>query len=159
VHDEVECEALRKLREINGRRRFYLEDLCEIRLVINILTRRHHEKQQQHQHSINKDNTDSGSIDGSSSALLSEKLTFACMDQLVSNRDKRHAEELRSIRELAECCSRSMGLYASDLEVTTIIDIICKIKCNSFGIWSKRSRWIATGVFPTASLFNHSCLW
>eukprot|EP01102_Stenamoeba_stenopodia_P020162 TRINITY_DN7769_c0_g1_i2.p1 TRINITY_DN7769_c0_g1~~TRINITY_DN7769_c0_g1_i2.p1 ORF type:complete len:285 (+),score=37.67 TRINITY_DN7769_c0_g1_i2:159-1013(+) len=154
-HDEIECEALRKLREINGRRRFFVEDLCEIRLVINILARRYHEKN----NSNNKENTDINNVGYVSELVTSEKLTFASLDPLVSNREKRHAEELRTIREQAECILRVMGASAADLEVTTVIDIICKIKCNSFGIWSKRSRWIATGVFPVASLFNHSCLW
>ncbi|EFA76267.1 autophagy protein 9 [Heterostelium album PN500] len=35
--------------------------------------------------------------------------------------------------------------------------LICKIRCNQFGIWSKRDKCIGVSCTPAASYFNHSC--
>jgi len=40
-----------------------------------------------------------------------------------------------------------------------ILDMIFKLNCNCFGIWSRRGiECMATAIFPEASFFNHNCM-
>ncbi|GAM25914.1 hypothetical protein SAMD00019534_090890, partial [Acytostelium subglobosum LB1] len=41
--------------------------------------------------------------------------------------------------------------------VPRIRSLACKVRCNQFGIWSKRDKCIGVSVTPAASYFNHSC--
>ncbi len=38
-----------------------------------------------------------------------------------------------------------------------ILDIVCKQRCNRFGIWSKTGKCLGVALSPEASFFNHSC--
>jgi hypothetical protein len=93
---------------------------------------------------------------------------------LVSNRECLLPDALRLVREQADCISRcvssslssslapSFSLRKMAKDITNekgIMELICKIKCNAFGIWNSRSKCIAMALFPRASMFNHSCLW
>eukprot|EP01133_Synstelium_polycarpum_P009113 gene9113-10686_t len=42
--------------------------------------------------------------------------------------------------------------------VGKIRSLCCKIRCNQFGIWSKKDKCVGVSVTPSASFFNHSCV-
>ncbi|KAF2068944.1 hypothetical protein CYY_009739 [Polysphondylium violaceum] len=42
--------------------------------------------------------------------------------------------------------------------VKLIRPLICKVRCNQFGIWSKKDKCLGVAVSPSSSYFNHSCI-
>eukprot|EP01102_Stenamoeba_stenopodia_P001770 TRINITY_DN11609_c0_g1_i1.p1 TRINITY_DN11609_c0_g1~~TRINITY_DN11609_c0_g1_i1.p1 ORF type:complete len:583 (-),score=128.30 TRINITY_DN11609_c0_g1_i1:27-1613(-) len=40
---------------------------------------------------------------------------------------------------------------------TRLLELFCKLECNSFGIWLTNDDGIGMGVYPRCSYFNHSC--
>ncbi|EGC35483.1 hypothetical protein DICPUDRAFT_33308 [Dictyostelium purpureum] len=42
--------------------------------------------------------------------------------------------------------------------ISVIRELIHKVRCNQFGIWTKNDKCIAVAISPSSSFFNHSCI-
>lgn len=49
------------------------------------------------------------------------------------------------------------GNSGSDVNLDFVMDALCTLSCNSFGVCNEEMHVIGTGIYPEASLFNHSC--
>ncbi|CEM21546.1 unnamed protein product [Vitrella brassicaformis CCMP3155] len=52
------------------------------------------------------------------------------------------------------------SVVGCDLHVSfdTFFLLLCRIECNGFGVWNQDDECLSLALYPTASLFNHSCL-
>eukprot|EP01132_Coremiostelium_polycephalum_P002022 gene2022-2489_t len=52
--------------------------------------------------------------------------------------------------------SKELNIYNETIQ--KIRSLICKVRCNQFGIWSKKDKCLGVAVSPSSSYFNHSCV-
>ncbi|EGG23469.1 SET domain-containing protein [Cavenderia fasciculata] len=71
-----------------------------------------------------------------------------------TNKKKRQQQQEESQVQLQQPKLNEQQL---DEIISMIRPITCKIRCNQFGIWSKKDKCLGVSVTPIASYFNHSC--
>lgn len=89
---------------------------------------------------------------------LNGKYKYEDLLRLYSPRKLIHSQEKREL--LLELSQLVNFLVDEELRIPVeeLVDIFCKIECNQFAIvGSETERMNGYGVFPSASLFNHSC--
>jgi hypothetical protein len=130
LHDGAECNALRRIKIQNNGTKFSSDETSDIRTVICILARKHQESEPRYQD----------------------------VEKLVCNRpvDKLSIKYLRAMAKFIIKIMDEGALVGVDED--HIIDLICNVRCNAFGLWNKRQQCFATAVCPSASFFNHSCM-
>jgi len=88
--------------------------------------------------------------------LSKEEVSFQDILNLTSNKEVYSAEDVKDNKIIAQwiCSNRP-----SQLSEDEILNLICKIECNNFGLWNNGSNEFIFGrvMFPLASYFNHSC--
>jgi SET and MYND domain-containing protein len=130
MHEGAECDSLRRIKMQNNGTKFSSDELSDIRTVICTLARRHSDPASNY-HNI---------------------------DKLVCNRptDKLSAKYLTAMAKFVVKIMDEDVL--SGITDEDIIDLICKIRCNAFGLWNKQQKCFGTALSPPSSFFNHSCM-
>eukprot|EP01120_Amphizonella_sp_Union-15-10_P003523 TRINITY_DN13941_c0_g1_i1.p1 TRINITY_DN13941_c0_g1~~TRINITY_DN13941_c0_g1_i1.p1 ORF type:complete len:336 (+),score=18.90 TRINITY_DN13941_c0_g1_i1:32-1039(+) len=128
-HNHVECELLKKLRKIA--RELTSDEYSTLRAIIRLI----------------------------SMHLTENTLNIDPLyDFLVSNKQLAHKENLQWYTSQAELLQKILRDFAIPVSTSYLLDLLYKLNCNCFGIWSKRgSQCMATGIFISASFFNHQC--
>eukprot|EP00727_Mastigamoeba_balamuthi_P001425 m51a1_g1128 hypothetical protein (382) ;mRNA; f:196283-197510 len=152
-HGEDECRAFRSLaraaKPVNARlrasggRQLTSNELSECRLVVRILARRLRELQRP-------------------GAAAAAGHTFADVVCLVSNREEFRSQRPRVYERLELKASLVASALAGSpllrgLGADDVLGLLCREKCNTFGLWSPSSTMRGVGLYPVASYFNHSC--
>jgi len=111
---------------------------------------------------INNSHTN-GNVNSSNSEYQpSFKESYTDIFHLVSNQEHINEVARAFINDLQSLVSKVMGKYIHSafpgVEAYDIVDIICRQRCNRFGIWSKKDKCLGIAVSPAASFFNHSCV-
>ncbi|KAL0477048.1 hypothetical protein AKO1_005588 [Acrasis kona] len=78
---------------------------------------------------------------------------YSKVEKLVCNRPIDKSSE----RYLTAMAQFIIKITNCDLVVDQIIDLVCSVRCNAFGLWNKKQQCVATALCPEASFFNHSC--
>jgi hypothetical protein len=137
-----ECHFLKKLHTATAPSDNHL--LSKLRHVINMLCKRKAEESKWTEDATARD-----------TALP----TFADVQLLVS-----HRQETLKIpgvstvyAGLYERLKDIMGLHL-DLNLEECLDLLSRMDCNQFGIWSHEDLLLGLTVHPHACFFNHSCL-
>lgn len=146
-HQLLECRFFKRIRGPVKGVVLDEEDLTEAKLIIKTVAKMEHLKR---------------SVGG--------KDRSEDVDLLVSNRDSLPQEMMRCIEGVSKLVWKVVGGFVSrsmphlDEEGGTevfdgvgIVDLICKQRCNRFGIWSNKMTCLGMAVCPAASFFNHSC--
>lgn len=81
---------------------------------------------------------------------------------LVSNHEAVNEIARSFIKDLQGLISKIMMKHIQSafpaVEPHDIADIICRQRCNRFGIWSRKDKCLGIALSPAASFFNHSCV-
>jgi len=146
-HTKEECQMLKKINNPNFK--LDVDTLTDIRLVIRSMCRRFHELEKFEK---GEDLENKESLEKEWNILIN----------LASNRKTwKGKPQWPFIEKGQQLISKIIpSTISKHLEVTTdlIQDMICQVKCNSFGIWNKRRiTSIALATYPNSSLYNHSC--
>jgi hypothetical protein len=98
---------------------------------------------------------------GARDATLSDAPTFEDLELLIS-----HRQQLNDATPGVQAIYRS--IYQALYEVMPaeylpfddehLIDLLCKMDCNQFGVWSHEDTLLGLSVHPFACFFNHNCL-
>jgi hypothetical protein len=84
-------------------------------------------------------------------------LSWEDIEILVSNRKEFEKHTLQYIGDLRKFLVQNVFRTLPYLEPPDIVEVVCKLIENGYGIRANSNTCYGYGIYPTASYFNHSC--
>eukprot|EP00095_Tigriopus_kingsejongensis_P005974 maker-scaffold48_size466083-snap-gene-1.25 protein:Tk05974 transcript:maker-scaffold48_size466083-snap-gene-1.25-mRNA-1 annotation:"protein isoform a-like" len=81
---------------------------------------------------------------------------YQLIQDLVTNR--RLKESSPDWKGLLECCDTLTDQFQLDIDREEVLDILCALDSNSYQVLSKGVFETMSGIYPRASMLNHSCI-
>jgi hypothetical protein len=148
LHVPYECRALAAL-DVQWAREYYhyCDDLItDVRLLLRAMHRRKVDEEMR---------LSMATAEGSERGP--EELSFDTLySVLISNKTAYGPEVLDSLRGVVQFANW-LAPDEAQVDEELLLDIYCKHRVNMFGIWGDQGECLGYGVYPQASLFNHSC--
>jgi len=110
--------------------------------------------------SSSSNNNNNSNVDNDAYYVRQE--SYRDIFHLVSNQDLVNETARSFIKDMQTLIAKIMMKHIQaafpGVESHDIADIICRQRCNRFGIWSRKDKCLGIALSPAASFFNHSCV-
>lgn len=159
AHYQFECAHFRRMRGVGKPLLFDADGYTEAKMLLQmfakviLLTKK--------ENALWRDMYMLDISDSANGSKTERELKFSDVFLLVGNRTALNPIAEAFVNDLQLLIMRVMGkdIQAAlpDFQPYDIVELICKQRCNRFGIWSKKDKCLGVALCPPASFFNHNC--